>query len=219
MTINDKCGKISVKIKEWKVRILKKILVTIAFMLVTSMLLCACAEKPKDPSGGTEEETSPQSGVSGIVSSFMDRYVRVSGSIGEWNGEVSSRVFRSHKQFESYQQVYFLEQEVQVPGEANIFAEHFVDFPAFLERYNETFFEDSYLVLIQLQEEYDTVRHRTVHVEVREVQGEPKLCVDILRLSQPINNPVEACWYLFLEIDRGDLVIGSSHDIYVTVED
>ena len=219
MTINNKCGKISVKTKEWKVIILKKILVTIAFLLALSLLLCACAEKPKDPMAGTEDETVPQGGVSGIVSAFMDRYVRVSGSLGEWNGEVSPRVFRSYKQFESYQQTYFLDQEVQVPGEADIFSEQFVDFPMFLERYNDFFFEHSYLVLIQLYEEYDTVRHRTVNVEVREVLGEPKLCVDIQRLSPPINNPVSACWYLFLEIDRGDLIINSSRDICVNVGD
>jgi hypothetical protein len=92
-----------------------------------------------------------------------------------------------------------------------------VEFPEILGKYDESFFEFSYLVLIQVREESDTVRHRIEQVEVRNVQGEPKLCIDIQRMSPPIESPANACWYLFIEVDRGDLVVGSSHDIHVTI--
>lgn len=199
---------------------MKKILVIVSLMLTLSLLLCACSKKPEDSPEETEEASTETPGLSGMVGAFFTQNVRVSGSLGQWDKDATPRVrlFSSYKQYETYQENNFQDQEVQVPGSVDVFGEEFAYFPDLLEKYNEEFFEDTYLVLIQIYEESDTVRHRVEWLEIRDVKGESKLCIDIKRLTQPMDNPVGAYWYVFVELDRTDLVLGAASQIHVEME-
>ena len=202
---------------------LKKSFVFLLLLAVIAWTLPACAPHSEEPGGEESESTQPETEVgetpvTGTPSGYAAQFVCMSEAVGITFQNTVTRLFSSDKQFKSYSTSNFANGEVLVPGASDVFFNRFTQLPEVLEKYDATFFSEHYLVIIRIDEENDASRHQVTELEVREVRNVDRLCVTINRLPMVGGSEeTKAHWYLFLEIDRGDLVLDAARDIHVEI--
>ncbi len=168
-------------------------LITVLIMCI--VLLCACQQ----PASNTPEYTVQYIRTNGYVEGVDYPYTVVINSIDELRAYIAAN-----------------EDTYDFSRKEKGYSDTTIGFLDAVDKYDDTYFETSLLILVVLEEGSGSIRHEVTSVDVSPLQSAP-YSISIKRITPELGTADMAEWHIIVEVEKGTAIL-QSDSINVTFQ-
>jgi len=187
----------------------------LVILLIAAMLACCvgCKNDNAKPDDGPIKDIQIDSQVVNTQIQWNTQYIRTNGGFEASVAYPSVKIIHSAQQlrdyYDTWREVFYLERKEKVYSDSPI---GFLDA---CDRYDDSFFEEHYLIFVLWEEGSGSVSH-----EVKSVQqtSDHKISISIDRITPEVGTADMAEWHIILELSQ-DARVESPDDVLVYFDD